>query len=270
MRFLTQIVCSATILVAFLGSASQAQTANIPPLGFGTRTDTAAGLPGTPVRLSPPAALAKYERGLVQQSSDLAGYTATTVIDAELPNSAQKAEFELTRRYASPSSLEFTPVRFSGDNFVKNNVIVRLLQAEVDHVHRREQSQTAITSNNYKFNYKGTIQLNGSIVHVYDVKPRQKRLGLFRGKIFVDAASGSLLRSQGRMVKSPSLFVKKIQFVEDYRVIAGFTLPIHLHSKAQTRLVGNAIVDISHRDYQPQSVATNGSVAAATFVEAAN
>ena len=71
-------------------------------------------------------------------------------------------------------------------------------------------------------------------------------------------------------MKSPSFFVKKIQFVEDYSVIAGFTLPTHLHSEAQTRLVGKAIVDVSQRDYQPQSVGASNSLAAVGFVDAAN
>ena len=269
---LSRIVWYATIGVAFLSGASQAQTEGVPQFGFATENVSGpAGLhPSAPAQLSPAAALVTYQHRLEQQSSDLAGYTATTVIDAELPDSAQKAEFEVRRRYSSPSSLEFTPVRFSGDSFVKSNVIVRLLQAEVDHVHRQEQSQTAINSDNYRFNYKGTVELNGRFVHVYDVKPMHKRVGLFKGKIFVDAATGSLLRAQGRMVKSPSFFVKKIQFVEDYSVIAGFTLSTHIHSEAQTRLVGKAIVDISQWDYQPQSVGASSSLAGVSLVNAAN
>jgi hypothetical protein len=202
-------------------------------------------------------ALAAYERESKEESTELIGYTATSVIDAELPDSAQKAEFELKRHYAAPTVLEFTPIRSSGDKFVKSNVIVRLLQSEVDHVRRREQAQTAISSENYKFSYKGTARLNDATVHVYEVKPRQKRVGLFKGKIFVEASSGRLLRAQGRIAKSPSFFIKKIDFVQDYATIDGFTFPIHTHSEAQTRLVGKAIVDITHRDYQP--VLTGGS-----------
>jgi hypothetical protein len=202
--------------------------------------------------LSPESALAKYERGLKDQTSALAGYTATSVVDAELPDSAQKAEYELKRHYIAPAVLEFTPVRSSGDKFVKSNVIVRLLQSEVDHVQRREQSQTAIDSSNYRFNYKGVSQVNGTSAHVFDVKPRQKRVGLFKGKIYVDSSSGRLLRAEGRIVKSPSFFIKKIDFVQDYTTIDGFTLLSHIHSEAQTRVIGTAIVDISYRDYQPE------------------
>ena len=210
-----------------------------------------------------------YERESNQETSELTGYTATSVIDAELPDSAQKAEFELRRHYVAPSVLEFTPIRSSGDQFVKSNVIVRLLQSEVDHVHRHEQAQTAISSDNYKFNYKGIARLNDASVHVYEVKPRHKRVGLFKGKIFVDASSGRLLRAQGLIVKPPSFFIKKIDFVQDYATVAGFTFPVHIHSEAETRLVGKAIVDITHRDYQPE-LAAGDSLQAVAISEGNN
>jgi hypothetical protein len=223
-----------------------------------------------PARLSPDLALATYEREQRNQSSELAGYTATSVIDAELPGSSQKAEFELTRHYSAPSILEFTPVRSSGDKFVRSNVIIRLLQSEADHVHKREQSQTAISSENYKFSYKGIAQLDGNTVHVYEAKPRQKRIGLFKGKIFVDATSGRLVRAQGRVVKSPSFFIKKIDFVQDYATVGGFTFPTHVHSESDTRLLGKAIVDITHRDYQPEFAGGSDSPASVTLLDGMN
>jgi hypothetical protein len=249
MRWLRPIP-SVALLAAVLGVSvtSYAQMSSF----VGVTASPNIGLDAVTPRLSPDRALSTYERDLKAQSAELVGYTATTVIDAELPGSSQKAEFELKRHYAAPSVLEFTPVRSSGDKFVKSNVIVRLLQSEVDHVHRREQSETAITSANYKFNYKGLSQIDGIVVHMYEVKPRQKRVGLFKGRVFVDAASGRLLRAQGTIVKSPSFFIKKIDFVQDYATIDGFTFPTHIHSESDTRLVGKAVVDITHRDYQPE------------------
>jgi hypothetical protein len=249
-------------LALTLCGAASGQLANVAPLAFAVADagslDVAFPRPAS--RLSPEHALAAYERGLREQSAELAGYTATTVIDAELPESAQRAEFELKRHYAAPSVLEFTPVQSSGDKFVKTNVIARVLQSEIDHVRRREQGQTAISSENYKFSYKGMQQLGGATVHVYEVKPKEKRVGLFRGKIFVESSSGRLVRAQGTFVKSPSFFIKKIQFVQDYARVGDFTLPTHLHSEAETRLVGKTIVDITHTGYQPQFNAAAGSL----------
>jgi hypothetical protein len=91
-------------------------------------------------------------------------------------------------------------------------------------------------------------------VHVFQVNPRAKRLGLFKGRIYLDAHTGTLVRSDGSVVKSPSLFIKSIHFVQDYVDIAGFTFPSHMHSEAKTRAVGGAVVDIYDQDYQPISL----------------
>ena len=202
-------------------------------------------------RMAPELALETYERRAALQSAELVSYSATTVIRAELPETSQSGEFELQRMYTAPRSLVFKALRFTGDSFVKSNIITRLLQSEVDHVQKDDRSLTALNSANYKFSYKGSKDLEGHLVHVYQVKPRKKRVGLFKGHIYLDVHTGSLVRAEGTAVKSPSFFVKKIEFVQDYAEIDGFTFPVHTHSEARARLVGRAIVDIYQRDYRP-------------------
>jgi hypothetical protein len=202
-------------------------------------------------RMAPQLALDIYQGRMAEQGSALLSYSATTVVRAELPDTAQQGEFELQRYYSAPRTLTFKPVRFSGDNFVKTNIIARVLQSEVDHLQKDDLALTALTPANYKFSYKGTSELDNRTVHVYQVKPRKKRAGLFKGHIFLDARTGSLVRAEGTVVKSPSLFIKKIDFVQDYADVGSFTFPVHIHSEARTRLVGRAIVDIYQRQYEP-------------------
>jgi hypothetical protein len=175
------------------------------------------------------------------------------VIRAQLPDTAQQGEYELQRNYSAPHTLLFKPIRFVGDKFVKSNVIVRLLQSEVDHVEKDRPADTAISPANYKFSYKGQAKVGDRLVQVFQVKPRKKRLGLFKGRIYLDAHTGALARVEGRAVKSPSFFVKKIEFVQDYSDFDSFTLPVHVHSEAHARIVGRTIVDITLRDYLPVS-----------------
>jgi hypothetical protein len=202
-------------------------------------------------RMAPELALQVCRGRSVIQAEQLASYSATTLIRAQLPDTSQYGEYEVQRHYSAPHTLAFKGLRFTGDAFVKTNVIIRLLQSEVDHVQKDDPSLNAISPANYKFSYKGTSQLEGRLVHIYQLKPRQKRAGLFKGRIYVDAFTGSLVRAEGRPVKSPSLFIKKIDFVQDYADIGSFTFPVHIHSEATARIVGRAIVDIYQRDYQP-------------------
>jgi hypothetical protein len=201
--------------------------------------------------MSPELALANYERRAALQPVQLAAYSATTVIHAELPDSSQQGEFEVERKYNAPHTLLFKPIRFVGDKFVKSNIIARLLQSEVDHVEKDDGMATAISPANYKFSSKGRTEVQGRPVYVYQVRPHQKRVGLFKGRMYLDEHTGSLVRVEGSIVKSPSFFVNHIQFVQDYGDFDSFTLPVHIHSEAKARLVGRTIIDITHTNYLP-------------------
>lgn len=202
-------------------------------------------------RMAPELALQVYHGRSVIQAQQLAAYSAVTTIRAELPDTAQQGEFELQRHFEAPHTLQFTALHYTGDGFVKSNVITRLLQSEVDHVKQDDNGLTAITSQNYKFSYKGTSEINNRLLHVYQLKPRSKRPGLFKGRIYLDAHTGSLVRAEGSVVKSPSFFVKKIDFVQDYADVDNFTFPVHIHTNALARVIGRTVVDIFHRDYEP-------------------
>lgn len=214
-------------------------------------------------RMSPELALETYERRSQEQSARLLAYSDDTLMKAELPDTRQRGEYELKREYSAPSTLQFTSVRFSGDGFVKTNVLARLLQSEVDHVAKQQAPDTAINDQNYKFSHKAVESVDGRMAYVFHVKPRKKRVGLFKGKVYIDPYTGALLRAEGQMVKSPSLFIKNIDFVQEYSEVDGFILPAHLHSVAKVRIIGRTIVDVFHRAYQPRtaSVASAGTTA---------
>jgi hypothetical protein len=214
-------------------------------------------------RMAPELALQVCHGRSVIQAGQLTAYSATTLIRAQLLDTSQFGEYEVQRHYVAPRTLAFRAVRFTGDAFVKTNVIIRLLQSEVDHLQKDDPALNAISPANYKFSFKGTNELQGRMVHIYQLKPRQKRVGLFKGRIYVDVYTGSLVRAEGRPVKSPSLFIKKVDFVQDYADIGPFTLPVHVHSEATARIVGRAVVDIYESDYQPvANTAANTAVTA--------
>jgi len=227
--------------------------ADVPPAAISSGDDVAVPLvePAVLPRMAPELALQVCRGRSVIQAQQLASYSATTLIRAQLPDTAQSGEYEVQQHYSAPRTLAFKAVRFTGDAFVKTNVITRLLQSEVDHLQKDDPALNAISPANYKFSYKGTNELQGRTVHVYQLKPRQKRAGLFKGRIYVDVYTASLVRAEGRPVKSPSMFVKKIEFVQDYEDIGPYTFSAHIHSEATARIVGRAVVDIYQRDYQP-------------------
>jgi hypothetical protein len=226
--------------------------------------------PAPSVAMSPELALNTYLKLASRQLTDLGAYSDETTIEADLPDTSQHGRYELRRSFQAPKTLAYAAKRFVGDGFVKTNVIIRLLQSEVDHVQKGEGQLTAITAANYKFSWKGVDTLEGRTYYRYQVKPRQKRPGLFKGFILVDAANGQLRRAEGTMVKPPSIFVKKIEFLQEYGECGPFSLPVHLHSVAKTRLVGRAIVDVEHSGYAAKTLAEVQSQAASSSAAGAS
>jgi len=236
-----------------------AQTIGAPVLNLVAETSSLGGLslPMTaPLpRMAPELALQVFTERSSVQAASLAGYQDQTTVEAVLPDTRQKGEYELLRTYtADPRSLSYRSIRYTGDGFVKTNVIIKLLQSEVHNVDKGNPSDTALTERNYKFSYKGTEMVNGNLTHVFQVKPRHKKPGLFKGKIFVDAYTGSLRRMEGTLAKSPSFFVRKVEFVQDFTDVDGFTVPTILRSTAKARIIGRAIVTILHKAYEVKTI----------------
>ena len=213
--------------------------------------------------IAPELALQTFESRGPWQKTELQSYTDQTLVMVELLDSSQRGAFELQSSYVAPHSLIFKPLRYTGDPFVKTNVITRILQSEVDYVSKDDASRTALTAANYKFSYKGDEELNGRNVHVYQVKPHHKRAGLFKGHIYIDSSTGTLVRSEGAIAKSPSFFPRHIEFVQDYTDVGGYTLPVQLHTTARASFVGRVVVDIFHRQYEPQPLAASLQASAA-------
>jgi len=221
-------------------------------------------LPAVLPLMSPELALQTYQTRAAQQATGIASYTSTSVIRVELPETKQRGEYEVKRQYSAPKSLLFTALHFTGDTFVKANVITRLMQSEVEHVQKDDSSSMAFTGANYKFSYKGLQSVDGRTLHVFQVKPRKRRVGLLKGNLYLDAHTGSLVYMEGIPAKSPSVFLSKIRVSQDFADFGPFTLPVHLHSEAKASIVGRTIVDVYQRDYQvvpeaPQTARAAGS-----------
>ena len=253
----TRIAGVALLAFSLAAPVSALDDANDVALPFGGIAAEPAVIQSIPVdraRMSPELALTEYESYARWQSQQLGESDDTTTITADLPDAAKHGQYRLKRVYSAPKTVAFKTIQFVGDGFVKSNVIARLLQSEADHVQKDQPTDTAITKANYKFSYKGTERVNGRLAHVFQVKPRQNRAGLFKGKVYIDVYSANMVRAEGRVVKSPSFFIKNIDFVQDYSQVGEFNMISHVHSVAQTRVIGRAVVDISHEDYQVRSL----------------
>ena len=189
------------------------------------------------------------------QRDRLNGTVAEVSIDAEVPKLRKKGRLSALRRISRLGRLTYDVLQFEGDNSVKNHVIARYLSAEAQ-VRDSEDASMAIVPENYKFSYRGLRALNGRSVHQFELKPRAKRKGLFKGSLWIDAETYLPVREAGRFVKNPSIFIKGVEFTRDYRMENGLSVPDHLETTVQTRVVGPAHMTVHYTDhrFEPSAV----------------
>jgi hypothetical protein len=177
------------------------------------------------------------------QERTLKGASMEVEMAASLPKLHKTGKLFALRRISELGRITYEKLRFEGDGTVKNHVIAKYLTAEAE-AQKDQAPSLAVTPVNYKFKFKGTQTTEGRLTHVFEVTPRQKRQGLFKGQVWIDADTYLRVQESGYLVKNPSIFLKRIEFVRKYDIREGISVPRQVYSVVSTRLVGKAELTI--------------------------
>ena len=169
-------------------------------------------------------------------------------IDAKVPRLRRSGRLQALKFISRLGQIVYRVIRFEGDESVKRDVIARYLTAEKE-ARAKLAGSLAISPENYRFKYKGTADWLGETAYVFQVTPKEKRLGLYKGELWVDSKTYLPLREWGELVKNPSVFLKNVYFVRDYYIWAGRSVPRRIISDVSTRLVGKAQLTIWFDNY---------------------
>ena len=135
-------------------------------------------------------------------------------IDAELPRLHKRGMLRGLKVITGAGRVAYTQLQFVGDNLVKTAVIARYLSADTKLKVAAESAE--VVPKNYRFLYKGTTDYDRRTAFVFATEPRQHRVGLFKGELWIDTETAQPLREWGEFAKSPSAFLKHVYFVRDY------------------------------------------------------
>jgi outer membrane lipoprotein-sorting protein len=209
--------------------------------------------------------LNKYLQATQNHEDDLRGASMDVDIYASVPKLKEHGKLLALRKISKVGQITYRVLGFEGDNTVKNQVIARYLQAEQQ---GQGDMSLAVIPANYKFKYKGEKpDPEGRQVYVFQVSPRKKKVGLFKGEIEVDAATYLPLMEKGRFVKNPSIFFKKVEFLRTFVIKNGVAVPENMSSTIDARLIGKIELSINYSNYTPNAAddeqAATGSETAA-------
>ena len=92
----------------------------------------------------------------------------------------------------------FEVVDESGNGFVRNRILRKMINAEQEASQKGEKQQTRIIPANYDFSLIGTESLDGRGNYVLEIRPKTKNKFLIRGQIWVDAEDFAIARIEGQ------------------------------------------------------------------------
>ena len=203
-----------------------------------------------------PEILDKYFEASKTQTEMMRGLQMEMAVDAKLPKLNKQGKLHALRFVSKLGKITFNVLSFVGDSTIKKEVIARYLQAEQDA--NEKPTDIGITEQNYKFKHKKQIQFNGRVVSIFEITPREKRVGLFKGDLWIDNETSMPIRESGRFVKNPSVFFKKVEFVREYEIHEGLSLPVAVRSFADVRIAGRVELDINFSHYSPREAGLEG------------
>ncbi|HEX3877515.1 MAG TPA: hypothetical protein VHW24_11050 [Bryobacteraceae bacterium] len=196
-------------------------------------------------KLTPAAIVASYCSAT--QQAPVKAASMDMDIQASLPGLKKQGRFHALRKINPIGGISYVMATFEGDTAVRNQVVKRYLEAEVE-AQQDDNSTMAVTPENYKFQYKGEKADGGRTVHVFELTPKHKRKGLFKGEIWIDAASFLPVREAGALIKRPSIFVKKVAFVRTFDIRDGMPVPVQVQSTVKT-VFGAAELTVDYTNF---------------------
>ena len=191
--------------------------------------------------------VSRYINATEEQKGKLVGVQMDVAFDAKIPKLQKQGKLQALRHISQLGKISYIVRSFVGDNSVKKELIARYMEAEA----KAAESGGAMTisTDNYKFKYKGSMPYGGHTVQVLQLTPRKKLVGLFKGELWIDSETALPVREIGEFVKSPSVFLKTVKFVRDYEIRDGLSIPSHVASTVDTRLVGKAELSINFTNF---------------------
>jgi hypothetical protein len=197
--------------------------------------DTLASDSSEIVSIDPPAlAFARYIASLNQRNPFTESGPVRVKIDASLPYLGKQAHLSAFRENGASERSEYHELQIEGDPMVKREVIARYLSAQTQ-AEALPLSSTLISAANYKFHYAGSTQAFGTLLYIFQISPRKKRIGLVRGYIWIDPATGVAVREAGHFVRTSSVFLRRIDVERDTTLRAGLPYVRITHTEVETR-----------------------------------
>ncbi len=151
--------------------------------------------------------------------------------------------------YKAPKTETFTSTSGNGSGFVRHHVFQRLMKNEKNRLQINKDPDSLINPDNYTLEAIGIDKIGSSDCSVVHLVPKRRERDLFEGKMWIDNQDFAVVKITGHLAKSPSFWVKRVDFVRDYQKIDGFWLLSREEAVSAVRMFGKETLSVDYDKY---------------------
>lgn len=170
-------------------------------------------------------------------------YRALRHMEAGLPGSDRHGRMDAWTEYQPSQGFRFEVVSEQGSDYIRKKVLRKLLVNEQELIASGKPLRPWLTSNNYEFSDAG-VTANG--LQKVTMIPARRGDGLIDGALFVAPGENSIVGLQGRLVKSPSFWVRDVDVTWQYARAGDHTVPTQFEATARVRFWGPAYLKMTY------------------------
>jgi hypothetical protein len=123
------------------------------------------------------------------------------------------------------------------------------MKQEENSVRADKDPDGLITPENYTLEVVGVDRIASANCSVVHAVPKRKKTDLFEGKIWIDDQDFAIVKIAGHLAKSPSFWIKYVDFERDYQKIDGFWLLSREEAVSAVRVYGKETLTINYQNY---------------------
>lgn len=188
-----------------------------------------------------------FERLLVKSNPPAPPpYRAFRRLEGGVTGGDRQGWLEAWTEFSPSRGFTYEVVGEGGSEYIRNKVLRGMLKTEQELLARGRRLRASLEAKNYEF-VDGGADDNG--LQRIVMKPVKKSDGIVNGTLLFDPAAGLMTQIRGRLVKSPSFWIRDVDVTWRFAHVHGHIVPVEMLSSGRVRMFGRSNFKMSY-DYE--------------------
>ena len=164
-------------------------------------------------------------------------YRAFRRLEGGLIDSERRGWLEVWTEHQPGRGMTFEVADEGGSEYVRNKILRNMLKTEQKLIANGKRLRASLEAKNYEFLDGG---LTDEGLQRVILKPAKVSDGILNGSLWFEPSSGFITRLEGRLVKSPSFWLRDVDATWKFAEIGGSLVPVEMTSTGRVRMFGRS------------------------------